>query len=78
MLNELIADSTIADDIVTNLKDAELQRLPLNDRITLSTAIGHGADAFVTGNHKDFKRLYHKKVLNTLILRPLDFLNREF
>jgi len=35
-------------------------------------------DVFVTGNEEDFKNLYHKRVLGTLILRPVDFLNMTF
>ena len=65
-------------DIVADLKHAEVNKLSQNDRIILSTAVYHKTDVFVTGNEKDFKNLYHKRVLGTLILRPVDFLNMTF
>jgi predicted nucleic acid-binding protein len=77
-LNELIHRSKVLGDIAADLKHAELRKLPQNDRIILSTAVYHKADVFVTGNEKDFKNLYHKRVLGTLILRPVDFLNKDF
>lgn len=78
LLNDLIAKSRILDNIVADLRHPELRKLPLNDRIILSTAVYHKTDAFVTGNEKDFKNLYRKKVLHTLILKPADFLNLKF
>jgi len=78
LLNELIHRSKVLGDIAADLKHAELRKLPQNDRIILSTAVYHKADFFVTGNEKDFKNLYHKRVLGTLILRPVDFLNKDF
>jgi predicted nucleic acid-binding protein len=77
-LNELIHRSKVLGDIAADLKHAELRKLPQNDRIILSTAVYHKADVFVTGNEKDFKNLYHKRVLGTLILKPVDFLSRDF
>ena len=77
-LNELIDRSQILGDIAADLKHAEARKLPQNDRIILSTAVYNKTDIFVTGNEKDFKNLYHKRVLSTLILRPVDFLNLNF
>jgi len=78
LLNELIDRSEILVDISADLKHAEARKLAQNDRIILSTAVYNKMDIFVTGNEKDFKNLYHKKVLSTLILRPVDFLNLNF
>ena len=64
-------------DVVADLKHPELHELPINDRIILSTAVYHKADVFVTGNERDFNNFYHKKVLGTLILKPVDFLNKN-
>ena len=65
-------------DIAAGMKRQEILNLPQNDRIIVTTAIYHKADIFVTSNEKDFRNLYHKKVLNTIILRPIDFLNMKF
>lgn len=78
LLKELIHKSKVLGDIAADLKHTEANKLPQNDRIILSTAAFHKTDIFVTGNHKDFKNLYHKKVLGTLILKPVDFLNMTF
>ena len=78
LLKELIHKSKALGDIVADLKHAEVNKLPQNDRIILSTAVYHKTDVFVTGNEEDFKNLYHKRVLGTLILRPVDFLNMTF
>ncbi len=78
LLNELIAGSKVLEDVVTHLSTPVLGKLPLNDRIILSTAVYHKMNVFVTGNEKHFKHLYRKKILNTLILKPVDFLNMEF
>ena len=78
LLNELIHRSKVLGDIAADLKHSEILRLPQNDRIILSTAVYHKADVFVTGNGKDFKNLYHKRVAGTLILKPVDFLNMNF
>ena len=75
LLNELIDRSKVLGDIAADLKPAEIRTLPQNDRIILATAIYNKIDIFVTGNEKDFRKLYHKGVLDTLILRPVDFLN---
>lgn len=78
LLQELIHKSKILVDIVVDLKNAEILKLPQNDRIILSTALYHKADVFVTGNEKDFKKLYRKRILGTVILKPVDFLNMNF
>jgi predicted nucleic acid-binding protein len=77
-LRELIHKSKILGDVGADLKQSAIQRLPLNDRIILTTAVYHESDFFVTGNEKDFRHLYHRRVRNILILRPADFLNMEF
>jgi hypothetical protein len=35
-------------------------------------------DFFLTGNDRDFSKLYNQKVARTLILRPADFLYKNF
>jgi len=55
-----------------------VQRLPLNDRIILTTAVANGMDFFLTGNSRDFKGSYRRKIVRTLILKPADFLYRRF
>jgi predicted nucleic acid-binding protein len=78
LLKELIEKSKILGDIAAGMKRQEILNLPQNDRIIVTTAIYHKADIFVTSNEKDFRNIYHKKVLNTIILRPIDFLNMKF
>ena len=78
LLKELIAKSKILGDLAAGPKHQEIRKLPQNDQIIITTAIYHNADIFVTGNEKDFKNLYHKKILNTIILRPIDFLNINY
>jgi len=78
LLKELIEKSKIFGDIAAGMKRQEILNLPQNDRIIVTTAIYHKADIFVTGNEKDFRNFYHKKVSNTIILRPIDFLNMKF
>lgn len=77
-LRELIRKSKVLQDIVADLREAEIRRLPENDRIILSTAVYHKADVFVTGNERDFEGLYQKRLFRTLVLRPIDFLNMNF
>lgn len=77
-LNELIRQSKIVADIAADLKHSEIHKLPINDRIILSTAVYHKADVFVTGNEKDFNDFYRKKVFGTLILKPVDILKMNF
>ncbi|GAB5046832.1 PIN domain-containing protein [Thermodesulfovibrio sp. TK110] len=51
----------------------EIQNLPEADKIILSTAIYNKMDFFITGNTKDFKHLYGKKIIKTMILKPKEF-----
>ncbi len=78
LLDELITRSKVLEDIVTHLSNPVLGKLPQNDQIILSTAVYHKMDVFVTGNEHHFKHLYRKKVLDTLILKPVEFLNMDF
>jgi predicted nucleic acid-binding protein len=73
-LRELIQRSKILGDIAADLQHHEIRKLPENDRIILSTALYNKMDAFPTGNEKDFKKFYNKRIFETLILRPVDFL----
>ncbi len=77
-LRELIGRSTVLVDIKADLKHQQVSRLPVNDRGILSTAVYHKMDFFITGNDKDFHMFYHKKVGDTIILKPADFLDRQF
>ncbi len=74
-LNELLNKVNILEDI--DVYYQHLESLPKNDRIILSSAIYHDIDFFITGNTKDFLTFYNKKLKNTLILTPKDFLNSE-
>lgn len=78
LLKELVHRAKVLGDIAADLQHTEVHKLPQNDRIILSTAVYHKTDFFVTGNKKDFKNLYGKKVRGTLILRPVDFLDMRF
>ena len=77
-LSRLIRRSTILEDISSDFKYAGMLKLPLNDRIILSTAVHHKIDFFLTGNHRDFKNFYHKRIFGTLIIKPADFLNKNY
>jgi len=77
-LKGLINKSTVLDDILIRFKNKELETLPLNDRIILTTALYHGMDFFITGNARDFRDFYRKKIGETLILRPVDFIFQTF
>jgi predicted nucleic acid-binding protein len=78
LLKDLIRRSKVLADVAADFKHPEIHKLSQNDRIILSTAVYHKIDVFVTGNEKDFKNLYHKRVLGTLVLRPVDLLNMNF
>jgi len=78
LLAELLDRSQVLEDMAVDLGNAEIRRLPQSDRIILSTAVYHKVDFFLTGNEKDFKGLYRRRVLGTLILKPGDFLQRDF
>ncbi len=75
-LNELLCKVAIIKDVDVYYEFAKT--LPENDRIILSSAIYHNIDFFITGNTKDFLTFYNKKLKNTLILTPKDFLGLTF
>lgn len=77
-LQELIQRSKILSDVMVDLQNKQISRLPQNDRIILTTALYHEMHFFITGNDKDFKAFFNKKIHNTLILKPADFVNRRF
>ena len=78
LLNELIKNSHVLDDVMTDIKNELISKLPQSDRIILATAVSNRMDYFLTGNDKDFKKLYHKRIGKTVILKPVDFLNMKF
>jgi predicted nucleic acid-binding protein len=78
LLRELLQETLVLQDISLDLAAAGISRLPENDRLILGTAMYHEMDFFVTGNSRDFKTYYHKKIFKTTILSPRDFLNRKF
>ena len=75
-LNELLSKADIIQDVDVYYEFTKI--LPENDRIILSSAIYHNIDFFITGNTKDFLTFYNKKLKNTLILTPKDFLGLTF
>lgn len=78
LLNDLIKKSKVLADVLVDTKNKLIDNIPQNDRIILTTAVSNKMDYFLTGNVKDFKRLYHKKIGKTLILKPADFLYGKF
>jgi predicted nucleic acid-binding protein len=68
---EVVPDLMVEDD------DRRLKELPENDRVILSTAVAHGMDFFLTGNTRDFRGLYRRRIGRTLILTPREFLDRQ-
>jgi len=78
LFEELMTETEELPDVSAATGSKELLALPENDRIILSTAMYHGMDFFLTGNARDFKDLYHRKMSKTTILTPGDFLNRKF
>ena len=77
LFEELMRETELVSDVSASTNRKELLSLPDNDRIIFSTALFHGMDFFITGNTRDFKHLYHKKILKTTVLTPGDFLNRK-
>lgn len=77
-LQELIQRSKILSDVMVDSQNKQISKLPQNDRIILTTALYHEMSFFITGNDKDFKAFYNKRIHNTLILKPADFVNRRF
>jgi predicted nucleic acid-binding protein len=73
---ELSGEVEVVPDLVVEGGDRGLKELPENDRVILSTAVAHGMDFFLTGNTRDFRGLYHRRIGRTLILTPREFLNK--
>jgi len=74
---ELSGEVKVVPDLVVEGEDRRLKELPENDRVILSTAVAHGMDFFLTGNTRDFRGLYRRRIGRTLILTPREFLNRQ-
>jgi predicted nucleic acid-binding protein len=77
-LDELIGKSKLVENILVYEEHPGIKSLPQNDRIILLTAVYHRMDFFLTGNDRDFSKLYNRKVGRTLILKPADFLHMNF
>lgn len=77
-LNELIGKTRLVENILIYEDHPQIKNLPQNDRIIFLTAVYHGMDFFLTGNDRDFSKLYNQKIARTLILRPADFLYKNF
>jgi len=73
---ELSGEVEVVPDLVVEGGDRRLKELPENDRVIHSTAVAHGMDFFLTGNTRDFRGLYHRRIGRTLILTPREFLNK--
>ena len=73
---ELSGEVEVVPDLVVEGGDRRLKALPENDRVILSTAVAHGMNFFLTGNTRDFRGLYHRRIGRTLILTPREFLNK--
>lgn len=78
LFEELMLESEMVSDIASSAVSSELAALPDNDRIILSTAVFHRMDFFLTGNSRDYKHIFHKKILQTMVLTPADFLNKRY
>jgi predicted nucleic acid-binding protein len=78
LLNSLIKKSRVLADILLGTKNKWINDLQQNDKIILTTAVSNRMDYFITGNVKDFKHLYHRKIGKTLILKPADFLYKIY
>ncbi|HLB01199.1 MAG TPA: PIN domain-containing protein [Bacteroidota bacterium] len=74
---ELSGDVEVVPDLAVEGEDRRVKELPENDRVILSTAVAHGMDFFLTGNTRDFRDLYRRRIGRTLILTPREFLNRQ-
>jgi predicted nucleic acid-binding protein len=77
-VEELLGEIEVVPDLAMAGEDLRVQRLPENDRLILSTAVAHGVDFFLTGNSKDFRGLYRRRIGRTLVLTPREFLDRQF
>jgi len=74
---ELSGEVEVVPDLVVEGEDRRVKELPENDRVILSTAVAHGMDFFLTGNTRDFRGLYRRRIGRTWILTPREFLNRQ-
>jgi predicted nucleic acid-binding protein len=74
----LLREVQVIPDLAVKGEDLRVQGLPENDRLILSTAVAHGMDFFLTGNSKDFRGLYRRRIGRTSILTPREFLDRQF
>ncbi|HOV15812.1 MAG TPA: PIN domain-containing protein [Spirochaetota bacterium] len=77
-LKDILKKTIIVKDVFEEFRQKEINQLPLNDKIILSTAIHYKIDFFITGNKNDFNNLYFKKFDNTIVLKPSDFININF
>lgn len=75
---KLIPKINLLADVFIKFKTGLLEMLPENDRVILTTALYYEMDFFLTGNTRNFKDLYNRKIGKTLILKPADFLHRVF
>ncbi|GLI53347.1 PIN domain-containing protein [Thermodesulfovibrio yellowstonii] len=71
LLDEVVEDFHKLEDVYIPLR--ELENLSEADKIILSTAIYNRVDYFITGNTRDFKTFYCKKIINTTIVSPREF-----
>ncbi|MGB9891514.1 MULTISPECIES: PIN domain-containing protein [Thermodesulfovibrio] len=71
LFDEVLENLHKLEDVYIQLR--ELENLSMTDKIILSTAIYNRVDYFITGNTRDFKTLYGKKVINTTIVSPKEF-----
>lgn len=78
LFNELMRETTLLPDIAPTVRNADIDALPEKDGVILATAISSNMNFFLTGNTRDFRQLYHKKISGTMVLTPADFLNRNF
>jgi predicted nucleic acid-binding protein len=77
-VEELLGEVEVVPDLAVEGEDLRAQGLPENDRLILSTAVAHGMDFFLTGNSKDFRGLYRRRIGRTSVLTPREFLDRQF
>jgi predicted nucleic acid-binding protein len=74
---ELSGNVEVVPDLLVEGEDRRVKELPESDRVILSTAVAHGMGFFLTGNTRDFRGLYRRRIGRTLILTPREFLNRQ-
>lgn len=76
LFEEVIKDLNKLKDVYIPLK--EFKNLLEADKIILSTAVYNQMDFFITGNTRDFRHLYGKRIIKTKILNPKEFFNNNF